>query len=107
LPTSRTEISRLPFWTPATASRIGLIRSFAVFGSPRTSNWMSTEWPSREIWPPPPCLNIGFWMFVTFGWRASIWTSAATVETNAGLVASYRWLWTRMFSVAGWMSPLP
>jgi hypothetical protein len=36
-------------WTPVTASRIGSVLSFAVFGSPLTSNWTRTECPSAEI----------------------------------------------------------
>ncbi len=105
MPTSRTLKPGLTFWTLAIASRIGLIRSFAVFGSPRTLNWTSIEWPSAEIWPPPPCLSSGFWRSTALGWLESVCTTSPAVARNAGSFTVSFWLWIRTLSDAGWVIP--
>ncbi len=92
-------------WTPAIASSTGLISSLALSGSPLTVNWTSTEWPSREIWPPPPIRTSGFWMFVTFFWPSSVCTTPAIAEMKSGSLAVCCRLWTRTLSVAGCLKP--
>ena len=83
-----------------------MILVLAVSGLPLIMNCTSSEWPSREIWPPPaPCFTRGSWMFVTFCCSERVWMMPPTADTKIGSATLCFRLWMSTTSLAGCLKP--